>query len=320
MAPGLRLPLKPEAYDLRYQHRDGLPQHGRLGLDAAHAPAQHPQAVDHRGVRIGADDRVRIGLALRRGFVVEDHAAEELEVHLVHDAGVWRHDLEIAERALAPAQEGVAFAVALELDAVVVGQRLRGAVFIHLHGMVDDQLGRRQRVDLVGVAAEAGDRFAHRGQVDHAGHTGEVLHDHARGREGNFMRRLRLRIPVDDRLNIGARDVDAVLKAQQVLEQDLQRIGESRHACGAQRRQVVDLVVQSRDCESRARLETVGHIASIREPCIAIGRSRINIIETLRSRRPPGSARRDKSRQSGPGSPPTVEGRNRSGQCRPSAG
>src|SRR5690348_18486883 len=39
------------------QHGDGLAEHGRLGLDAAHAPAQHAQAVLHGGVRVGAHAR-----------------------------------------------------------------------------------------------------------------------------------------------------------------------------------------------------------------------------------------------------------------------
>ena len=43
------------------QHRDGLAQHGRLGLNAAHAPAQNGQTIDHGGVAVGADNRVRIG-------------------------------------------------------------------------------------------------------------------------------------------------------------------------------------------------------------------------------------------------------------------
>ncbi len=38
-----------------------LAEHGRLGLDAADAPAEHGEAVDHRGMRIGADQRVGIG-------------------------------------------------------------------------------------------------------------------------------------------------------------------------------------------------------------------------------------------------------------------
>ena len=45
-----------EADDARDEHRDRLAEHGRLGLDAADAPAEHAQAVDHRGVRVGADE------------------------------------------------------------------------------------------------------------------------------------------------------------------------------------------------------------------------------------------------------------------------
>src|SRR3546814_2967747 len=40
-----------EADDLRDQHRRRLAQHGGFGLDAAHAPAEHADAVDHRGMR-----------------------------------------------------------------------------------------------------------------------------------------------------------------------------------------------------------------------------------------------------------------------------
>ncbi len=49
-----------EADDLRNEHRHRLPEHGRLGFDAADAPAEAAQAVDHRGVGIGADERVGI--------------------------------------------------------------------------------------------------------------------------------------------------------------------------------------------------------------------------------------------------------------------
>ena len=53
-----------EADDLRDQHRDRLAEHRRLGLDAADAPAEHAQAVDHRGVRVGADQGVGVGPGL----------------------------------------------------------------------------------------------------------------------------------------------------------------------------------------------------------------------------------------------------------------
>jgi len=39
-----------EAHDPRDEHGDGLAEHGRLGLDAADAPGQDTQAVDHGGV------------------------------------------------------------------------------------------------------------------------------------------------------------------------------------------------------------------------------------------------------------------------------
>ena len=107
------------------------------------------------------------------------------------DAGVRRDDLEALERALAPAQERVALLVALELALGVDAERVARAEHVDLDRVVDDQLGRHERVDLAGVAAEVGHRVAHRGEVDHAGHAGEVLHHHARGREGDLLRRAR---------------------------------------------------------------------------------------------------------------------------------
>ena len=50
-----------EADHFGNQHRDGLAQHRRFRLDAAHAPAQHRQAVDHGGVAVGADHRIGEG-------------------------------------------------------------------------------------------------------------------------------------------------------------------------------------------------------------------------------------------------------------------
>ena len=105
-------PRQPEADDLRDEHRDRLAEHRRLGLDAADAPAEHAEAVDHRRVRVGADERVREGTAVS----LLDDAGEVLEVDLVDDARVRRHDLEVPEARLAPAQESVALAVALELE------------------------------------------------------------------------------------------------------------------------------------------------------------------------------------------------------------
>ena len=168
-----------EADDARDQHRDRLAEHRGLGLDAADAPADHADAVDHRGVGVGADAGVGVGLQLAVDLAGEDGAGQVLDVDLVHDAGAGRDDLEVVEGALAPAQELVALAVALVLDLDVALEGLGRAEDVGDDGVVDDHLGRRQRVDLGRVAAEVGHRLAHGGEVDDAGHAGEVLHDHA---------------------------------------------------------------------------------------------------------------------------------------------
>ena len=50
-----QLALEPEADDLGREHVDRLAEHDGLGLDAADAPADDAQAVDHGGVGVGAD-------------------------------------------------------------------------------------------------------------------------------------------------------------------------------------------------------------------------------------------------------------------------
>ena len=140
-----------EADDARDQHRHRLAEHRGLGLDAADAPAEHAEAVDHRRVRVGADERVGIGLhrTVVRGLVArEDDAREVLEVDLVDDAGVRRDDLEVLEGGLAPAQERVALLVALELLLGVDAEGVARAELVDLHGVVDDELDRHERVDL----------------------------------------------------------------------------------------------------------------------------------------------------------------------------
>jgi hypothetical protein len=49
-----------DADDVGRQEIDRLAEHARLGLDAADAPADDPEAVDHRRVGVGADERVGI--------------------------------------------------------------------------------------------------------------------------------------------------------------------------------------------------------------------------------------------------------------------
>ena len=95
-----------------------------------------------------------------------DYAREVLEVHLVDDAGVRRDDLQVPEGRLAPAQEGVALPVTLELELCVSKHGEPRAELVHLHGVVDHELGRELRVDAGRVAAEVPHGVAHSSEVD----------------------------------------------------------------------------------------------------------------------------------------------------------
>src|SRR5699024_4458429 len=166
------LALELEAHHRRDQHGDRLAEHGGLGLDTAHAPAQHAQAVDHRGVRVGADQGVRVGAQHSAHLAGHDHACQVLDVDLVHDAGARGYHLEVVESGLAPAQELVPLVVALVLDLHIALEGVRAAEHVDLDRVVDHQFGWGLRVDAGGIAAQFGHRLTHGGQVHDAGHTG----------------------------------------------------------------------------------------------------------------------------------------------------
>ena len=140
-------------------------------------------AVDHRRVAVGADERVRIVDA-----VLLVHAAREVfEVHLVDDADARRHDLERVERLHPPFHELVALGVALELELHVEIERVRAAVVVDHHRMVDDEVDRDERLDRLRVLAHVGGDVAHRGEVGEQRHAGEVLQHDARDDERDLV-------------------------------------------------------------------------------------------------------------------------------------
>ena len=95
--------------------------------------------------------------------------------------------------------------------------------------MIDDQFRRLQRIDLLRIAAQRLHGIAHGGQIHHRRHAGEILHQHARGAEGDLGVGLGLRIPVEQGLDVAARDGLAVFVAQQVFQQYFERIGQPRN-------------------------------------------------------------------------------------------
>ena len=171
----------------------------------------------------------------------------------MHDPGARRHHLEVVEGALTPAQELVALAVALVFDLDVALERVRCSEEVGDHRVVDDQVGGCQWIDLVGVAAEVADGLAHGGQVDDAGHPGEVLHDHPGGGELDLHARVGRRVPVRDRLDVLLGDVGAVLGAQQILGEHLEAVG--KFLGTAHRVEAVDLVAVVPDLERVAGIQ-----------------------------------------------------------------
>ncbi|CAB4998566.1 unannotated protein [freshwater metagenome] len=218
------MPAQLEPHHPRDQHRHGLAQHRGLGLNAAHAPTENTEPVDHGGVRVGSDAGVGVGLAHAADLTHHHYARQALNIHLVHDARARWHHRELVEGALAPAQELVALAVARVLEVDIERERVGRAEEVGDDRVVDDKLSRGERIDEVGVATEVAHGLAHRGKVDDARHAGEVLHNHACGRELNLLGGLGVGRPRSECANLVGRHIGAVFGAQQVLEQHPVRI------------------------------------------------------------------------------------------------
>ena len=156
-----------------------LPEHRGLGLDAPDAPAEHAQPIDHRRVRVGAEERVGYGNA-----VADLHDPREpLEVHLVADARARRDDAERLEGLPRPAQQRITLAIALVLALEILLVDLLGTEEVGLHRMVDDQIDRDERFDARRVFARALHRAPHRREIHSGGNAGVILEQNARGTE-----------------------------------------------------------------------------------------------------------------------------------------
>jgi hypothetical protein len=249
-----------EADDFGNQHRHGLAQHRSFSFDAANAPAEHGEAVHHRGMAVGADQRVGIGIGRAVAVLGPHGLGKVFEIDLVADARTRRHDAEIREGGGAPAQESVAFAVALVFKGDVFGKTVGLAEIVDHDRVVDDQIDRRQRVDLFGIAPHVDHRVAHGGQIDHGRNAGEILHQHARRAVGDFATRFALGEPARHRLDVVDRNRAPVFPAQQVFKQHLERVGQPFDALepgGSGRFEAVIAVVFAIDRQCAACFERV---------------------------------------------------------------
>jgi hypothetical protein len=129
--------------------------------------------------------------------------------------------------------------------------------------VVDDQLGRLQRVDLLRVAAEGLHGVAHGGEVDDGRHAGEVLHQYAGGHVGDLARGLGGGVPLRQEADVVGGDGAPVLVAQQVFEQDAERKRQLAEVVFAERaeREVGDARVTG--VEGGFRTEGVGVLSDV---------------------------------------------------------
>lgn len=250
-----------ESDDLGQKHRDRLAEHRGFRLDTANAPAENAETVDHGGVAVGADTGVRVGGDFAVFFTGPDRLAQIFQIDLVTDAGAGRNDAEVLECLLAPLQEAVALAVALVFQFDVAGKSVRRAEFVDDDRVVDDEVDGNERVDLLRIAAERDHGITHRGEVDDGGNAGEVLHQHAGRTVGDFVFSRALVVePGGNVLDVLLGDGTAIFVAQQVLEQNLHRVGKLGYAGETIRlslgQAVID-VVHTVDGERGATIEAV---------------------------------------------------------------
>ncbi len=173
------------------------------------------------------------------------------------DAGAGRHDAQAVEGALCPAQQLVALAVALVLALDVEREGIGRAVAIDLDRMVDDQVGRHERLDERRVAAQLRHRVAQRREIDDSGHAGEVLEQDARRQEGDLGLDRRARPPAREGTRLLLADGPAPGMAKHVLHQDLDR---HRRAGRVRQAAALEPVVRQAalaDAQRRTRFEGI---------------------------------------------------------------
>ena len=191
-------------------------------------------------MRIGPDERIRVENFAIVDLRVLNTFGQILEVHLVNDADARRNELKRFERLLTPLQKLVAFAVALEFHFQIQLQRFGRAEKVNLHGVIDHEIYRHQRLDDFRIAVESLHCTSHRGKIDNQRHAGEILKNDARDHERNFFVGWLLGIPFRQRLDILAADFLVVTISQDGLEHDPNADRQSRNLPDAlflQRRQ-----------------------------------------------------------------------------------
>ena len=145
----------------------------------------------------------------------------------MHNSSGRRHNTEAVKCLLTPSQELIALAVAAELDLCVANDRERSAEDVHLYGVVNHQINGNHRVDSRRVAGSAFHGGAHRGKINHRGHTREVLQDDAGRAKRNIFVAGLFRAPRSELGHVIFRHQLAVTVAQHAFKQHFDRKGQA---------------------------------------------------------------------------------------------
>ena len=221
---GIELPGHVHADHVGLEEVVRLAEHRSFGFDAADAPGEHADRIHHRGVRVGADR----GVGIIDSVLLPDAARQVLEVNLVADAVARGHHADAGEGLLGPLEEGIALAVALELDLHVPAQCIGGVVHVHHDRVVDDQVHRDQRLDAGRVEVLALRFGAHRSEVVQRGESRHVLQHDARQHERQFIGALAVGLPGGQCLHRVGADSLAVAVAQHRFEHHAQAHRQAR--------------------------------------------------------------------------------------------
>ena len=128
------------------------------------------------GVAIGADAGIWEGNAVTH----LNHGRHFFQIDLVHDAVASRNHVHVLKRGFGPLDKVEAVFVATVFDGAVFSEGIGvKATAFDSQGVVHNQLGRHDRVDLCGVAALVGDGIAQTGKVNQRGLTQDVMAHHA---------------------------------------------------------------------------------------------------------------------------------------------
>lgn len=160
-----------ETDDFRKDHGDGLTQHHGFSLNTANTPTGNTETVNHGGVRISANNGVRV----EQVVALHNNAGEVLKVNLMDDTRAWGHDAEVVEGLGAPLEELEALTVTVEFHLLVELSGIERASLVDLNRMINDEIDGAQGVDLLGVATDALHAVSHGSQVDNSGDTTTIM-------------------------------------------------------------------------------------------------------------------------------------------------